>query len=176
MVIPIHLPSLTTHIHADRRLVFQVLTAFGSSNGGLGKTSVLQRDGDRMLVEFHTSARDLVGRERTYRTMEWVTPREPDRIDFEGVEGPLDVLRDRFLLEEVGNCTLLIYESQIGIRGWVFGWLIARLVVRPMMKRMMRKHTQEMKETIEARAKRSRLIPLKPCDVEVAELEDAAKR
>ena len=42
------------------------------------------------------------------------------------MEGPLTLLHDRFLLKVDGNCTLLRYESQVGLRGRLLGWLIAR--------------------------------------------------
>ena len=161
---PIRLRPLEINIHADRCLAFQVLTAFGASASGEGASSkVLERDGSRTLVEFHTPGRDLLGRRRTYRTIEWVTPREPDLVEFEGVEGPLDMLHDRFTLVAEGGCTRLIYESEFGMKGWLAGCLMGVLVVRPMLKRMMQKHLTEMKNTIEARAKRSRLYPKRPC-------------
>ena len=164
-VIPVHTPQTSVHIHADRRLAFQVLTAFGAGAGDGSSSRVLKRDGDRLMVEFNTPGRDLLGRRRTYRTVEWVTPREPDVIEFEGVEGPLTMLRDRFDLAEEGGCTRLDYRSEFGLAGWIFGWLISRLVVRRMLHRTMEEHLEEMKETIEARARRSRVFPQKPCSL-----------
>ena len=127
-VIPVHIPLMSVHIHADRRLAFQVITAFGASTGDGSSSKVLEREGERLLVEFHTPGRDLLGRRRTYRTVEWVTPREPDVIKFEGVEGPLTMLRDRFDLVEEGGCTRLDYRSEFGLAGWVFGWLVSMFV------------------------------------------------
>ena len=46
------------------------------------------------------------------------------------------------------------------------------LYVRPMMKRFMRQHVEELKETIEARASRSKLYPQQPCDDEGASEDD----
>ena len=164
-VIPVYIPHMSVHIHADRRLAFQVLTAFGASTGDGSSSRVLDQDADRLLVEFHTPGRDLLGRRRTYRTVEWVTPREPDAIEFEGVEGPLTMLRDRFDLADEGGCTRLDYRSEFGLAGWIFGWLFSALVVRRMLARTMREHLDEMKETIEARARRSRVFPQKPCSL-----------
>ena len=164
-VIPVHTPQTSVHIHADRRLAFQVLTAFGAGTRNGSSSGVLERDGDRLMVEFHTPGRDLLGRRRTYRTVEWVTPREPGVIEFEGVEGPLTLLRDRFDLAEEGGCTRLDYRSEFGLAGWIFGWLISRLVVRRMLHRTMEEHLEEMKETIEARARRSRVFPQRPCSL-----------
>ena len=100
-----------------------------------------------------------------YRTVEWVTPQEPDGIEFEGVEGPLTMLWDRFDLADEGGCTRLDYRSEFGLVGWVFGWLISRLVVRRMLHRTMEEHLEEMRETIEARARRSKVFPQRPCSI-----------
>ena len=130
MTIPLRLRSHGVEIQADQRLVFQYLTAFGRGKAGDNATSrVLRDEGERKLVEFHTEIRDLIGRKRTVRTTEWVTLSEPDSIDFEGVSGPLAILRDRLELEDDGECTVLHYHSTIGVRGWIFGWIAAALVV-----------------------------------------------
>ena len=172
--IPITVEPQEVHVHADRRLSFQVLTAFGASAQESGaSTKVLAEEKGRRLVEFHTPVRGLLGRRKVHRTVEWVALHEPERIDFEGVEGPLPLLRDRFTLEAQGNCTLFRYESTFGVRGWVLGWVLGVLYVRPMMKRFMSRHLEEFKETIEARAKRSRVYPQLPCSEE-AEAQHAA--
>jgi hypothetical protein len=164
-VIPVQLPALEVHIHADRRLAFQVITAFGASPGlGGGRSRVLnQYEDGRLLVEFHTPAEGFLGRHKVYRTVERVTLVEPERVEFEGVEGPLTLLYDRFQLQTEGNCTRLRYESQVGLRGWVLGWLIARFYVRPRLERLMRAHLEEMKEAVETRARRSKVYPQLPC-------------
>ena len=169
--IPIRMPSVSVHLHADPRLAFQVITAFGSSSlaegaNSPGKTRVLRREDGRLLVEFHTAGRNLLGRRKTYRTVEWVTLQEPDRIDFDGVEGPLALLCDRFDLADDRGCTLLAYHSTFGLKAWVAGWLFGILVVRPMLGRMMREHLAELKVTIEARARRSKVSPWPPCGLE----------
>jgi hypothetical protein len=84
-------------------------------------------------------------------------------VEFEAVEGPLAVLRDCLALEEENGCTLLRYESEFGVRGWVAGWLVGMFYVRPFMKRFIREHLKELKETIEARARRSKIYPQRPC-------------
>ena len=162
-IIPVCTPEMSVHIHAERELAFQVLTAFGAGPQNGSSSKVLERDGDRLMVEFHTPGKDLLGRRRTYRTVEWVTPRKPDVIEFEGVEGPLSMLCDRFDLTDEGGCTRLNYESEFGVKGWIFGWLASRLVVRRMLRKMMHEHLEEMKETIEARAERSKAFPQRPC-------------
>ena len=163
-VIPVQLLPLEVHIHADRRLAFQVITAFGASPSlGGGRSRVLGQDEEgRLLVEFHTPAEGWAGRPRVYRTVEQVTLTEPERVEFEGVEGPLTLLRDRFLLYAEGNCTRLRYESRVGLRGWLLGWVIARFYVRPRLERLMKAHLEEMKEAAEVRARRSKVYPQLP--------------
>lgn len=161
-VIPIRMDPVEIHIHADRRLAFQVLTAFGAKQPDGSSSRVLREEGDRKLVEFHSLIPTSRGK-KIYRTVEWVTLREPEGINFEGVEGPLDLLKDRFVLEDDGGCTRFRYESSFGMKGWVLGWLVGRFAVKPVLRRFMRDHVRGLKETIEARAKRSRVFPYRDC-------------
>ena len=164
-MIPITVPPLKVHLHADRRLVYQVVTAFGGPSFEEGaSTTVLDRDGERLLVQFDTPAKDFLGRRKTYRTVEWVSAREPDLIEFDGVEGPLPLLHDRFVLAEAGKCTNLIYESEFGVRGGVIGWIFGKLIVMRLMRRMMREHMAELKRSVETRSERSRVYPHPICD------------
>lgn len=163
-IIPIRLPIQEVHIHADPRLAFQVITAFGASSHESGSSSkVLSSAGSRLLVEFRTPTRDIFGRRKVYRTVEWVVPHEPHSVEFETVEGPLSMMRDRLVLVPEGGCTRLRYESVIGIKGWVAGWLLGMVYVRPLLMRLMREHLATMKETIETRARRSKVFPQRPC-------------
>ena len=162
-VIPVRMEAVETHIHADRRLVFQVLTAFGASQSDGGSSTVLRDEGHRKLVEFRSLIPTAAGSKQMVRTVEWVTLHEPEAIDFEGVEGPLDLLRDRFVLDDVAGCTRFRYESTFGLKGWIVGWLAARFRVKPLLGRFMREHTRQLKAIIEARAKRSRVFPYRPC-------------
>lgn len=163
-ILRIRMKPAEAHIHADRRLAFEVLTAFGaSSSAEKANPRVLSKENGRLLVEFHSHYKSLLGGEKTVKTVEWVTLSPPERIDFEGVRGPLAFLRDRFSFTEEGNCTRLRYESEFGLRWWLLGWLISTLLVKPILRRFMRNHMREMKATIEERAKRSRVYPQKPC-------------
>ena len=162
-VIPIRMEPVEIHIHADRRLAFQILTAFGANQPDGGFSKVLREETGRKLVEFHSLIPTARGGKKLYRTVEWVTLHEPEAIDFEGVEGPLNLLRDRFVLDDVGGCTRLRYESTFGVRGGVFGWLVGRLRVKPLLAAFMLEHTRKLKETIEERAKRSRIFPYREC-------------
>ncbi len=161
--IPIQLRHAEVHVHADRRLAFQVLTAWGGAGpDGKPTSRVIGEQDGRLLIEFRTPM-SLFGRTKVFRTVEWVTLTPPERIDFEAAEGPLSILRDRFTLEDRGGCTRFRYESTIGVRGWLAGWLIGKLFVQAIMERFMRRHLAELKETIEARARRSKVYPQAPC-------------
>ncbi|MEE9285129.1 MAG: hypothetical protein V3V35_05290 [Dehalococcoidia bacterium] len=173
--VPIRLPAAEIEIQADRRLAFQVLTAWGAAGpSGEPSSRVLREDGERKLIEFRTPIKGLFGRIKVYRTVEWVTTHEPDSIEFIASGGPLPLLKDRIVLEERGGCTRMRYESTFGVRGWLAGWLIGKLYVGPTLKRFMRHHLMTMKETIEARAKRSRVFPQQPCPP-LEEADDAAQ-
>ena len=169
MILPIRLTPVERHIHADRRLAFQVLTAFGVRQEDGSSSMVLKAEGDRKLVEFHsvipTFRHGQKRGQKMYRTVEWVTLLEPEEIRFEGVEGPVDLLQDRFVLRDLDGCTLFRYESTIGIKGGIAGWFKGRLLVRPTLSRFMRDHSHGLKETIEARAKNSRLYPYRHCSL-----------
>ena len=174
-IIPVYLPTIELHIQADRRLVFQVITAFGASNQGAASSSrVLSREEDGLLVEFHTPGRNLLGRGRVYRTVEWVVPHEPERVEFEVVEGPLSMMRDSLVLEEQGGCTCLKYQVEFGVKGWVAGWLLSILYVRPVLRHLIRKHLTELRDTIETRAKKSRMYPQRSCNPEKHTISNAA--
>ena len=162
-VIPIRMDAVEIHIHADRRLAFQVLTAFGTAQPDGSSSRVLRDEGHRKLVEFHSLMPTSTGGKKVYRTVEWVTLYEPEAIDFQGVEGPLALLRDRFILDDVGGCTQFRYESTFGMKGWIFGWLRGQFYVKPLLCRFMHEHTRQLKATIEGRAKLSRVFPYREC-------------
>ncbi len=163
---PIVLPPAEIHVHSDRRLAFQVLTAFGSgdSETGIPRPKVLEDRGDRKLVAFHTPIK-LLGRSIVFPTNEWVTLNEPEQIDFRLVPGTgpitggLKLLEDRFTLEDRKGCTLLRYESTFGIRWSWPGWILGKLLFAPVLRSFMQEHLDEVKITIEDRAKRSRVFP-----------------
>ena len=176
--IPIRMPTLEIEVHADRRLVFQVCTAWGVAGlDGKPVSKVLKEEDDgRLLIEFHTPVKGLLGRTKVTRTVERVAIREPEQIDFQGVEGPLPRLQDRFTLEEWEACTRFKYDSTFALHGSVLGWTVGMLYVRRLMKRFMREHIEEQKKlVVEERARRSRLYPQKPCPHEEAEVDDATE-
>ncbi|MBI4305389.1 MAG: hypothetical protein HY678_03625 [Chloroflexi bacterium] len=162
-VIPVRMKPVSAHIHADRRLAFQVLTAFGARQNGEGASKVLQDDGDAKVVEFRSVVPMLFGRKKEYRTVERVTLKEPEEIRFQGVEGPLDLLQDRLVLSRAKDCTWFTYESTVGVKGSLAGWLVSQLFVRPLLSRFMRQHVVKLKATIEERARNSKVFPQRVC-------------
>lgn len=170
---PIELEARSVHIRADRRLVYQVLTAFDRRSGQSGldgySTRVIEDHGDRKLVEFHTPLR-IRNRTHVARTVEWVQLTPPERIDFWLAEGyeetsifALSLLEDAFVLDAEGGCTQMRYESRLAVKAPVVGWLLARLVIVPVMSRHMVEHLEEIKVLCEARAVRSRVWPQVEC-------------
>ncbi len=163
---PIALPPAEIHIHADRRLAFQVVTAFGAaaSGGGVPGPKILQDEGDRKLVAFSTPVK-LLGMNRVFPTTEWVTLNEPEQIDFDLVPGKgpiaggLKLLKDRFTFEDREGCTLMRYESTFAIRWSWPGWILGKLLFAPIIGSHMRHHLDELKVMIEERASRSRAFP-----------------
>ena len=169
---PVELEARSVHIRADRRLVYQVLKAYGGSEqSGLDgySTRVIEDHGDRKLVEFHTP---LKVRNSTHvaRSVEWVQLVPPERIDFWLATGyeersifALSLLEDAFVLDAEGGCTEMRYESRLAVKAPVVGWLLARWVIVPVMSRHMVEHLEEIKVMCEARAVRSRVWPQGEC-------------
>lgn len=157
-------PTAEIHVEADRRLAFQVLTAWGASGpDGKPTAKVLEKSGDRLLCEFYTPVKAFWGIKWVQRTVEWVTVTEPERIEFEAVKAPIPVLLCFWSLDAWGECCLFKYDATIALHGSVFGWVFGMLFIRPMFMRMMKEHLVELKATIEARAARSRTFPQRPC-------------
>lgn len=171
-VIPIKIAPEKIHINCDRRLAFEVITAFGASMGNKGgdagqSNRVLKEEGDRKLVEFVTPLKLGPGLSRNWVTNEWVEMSEPDEVTFNLVPGKgpitggLQLLSDRFVFEVADTCTDLTYESTFGIRWSVFGWIFGKMFVERYLRKHMRDHLREVKPVIEARAARSRVYA--PC-------------
>ncbi len=160
---PITLEPRSIHIRADRRLVYQVLTAYGQSGLEEYCARVLEDYGDRKLVEFHTPLK--VGKStHIFRSVEWVQLTPPARIDFWLAPGyeeksifALSLLEDAFMLDDRGGCTEMTYESRFAVKAPVIGWLLARLMMMRVMSRHMAEHLEDIRELCEARAVRSRV-------------------
>lgn len=151
-IIPIKMKPAEVHINADRLRVYKWLTSF-ADNGPAGGPTVLAREGPaKLIVEFRTPITGLLGGRKTHRTVERVTLSEPSEIRFEGLEGPLDLLRDRISVNEESAGTNVRYESTFGLRGSVFGWLLGMLYVKRVLGGFMRQHLQQIKASIEREA------------------------
>ncbi|HEU0073768.1 MAG TPA: SRPBCC family protein [Dehalococcoidia bacterium] len=153
-IIPLQLKTAEVYLHAGRDEVFARLTGFRENRLPNAWPRVLEADesGSSLLVEFRTPVTGLLGRRKLHRTVERVTIDEAAEVRFEGVEGPLDLLHDRFSTEPFEGGTLVRYESTIGLRGSVFGWLLCLLYVRPVMQRFMVQHLTQLKQAVEAAA------------------------
>ena len=159
----IKIKSQQRHIHADQRLAFQVLSAFGAKTEDGSSSEVLKDEGQRKLVRFMTPF-SIFGRTSILVSDEWVTLEEPHAIRFslvkaQGLMGRLSDLEEAFLLNVQGGCVDMVYESRFRVRFGIIGWFIGRVFVRPVMRNFMGSHLAELKETIEARAKRSKVYP-----------------
>ena len=162
-IIPIRVPPVEVTIHADRQLTFSILTAFDAVRPNEhGSLRVLVHDGDRWLIEFHTTYTLWFGRRSTIVTTEWVSVLPHSRVEFNlaGPSGYLASLEDRFTLDVADGATRFRYESTFGMRGWIIGWLFGKVVVEPLMRRHMREHAREVKHLIEARSSSHRRAPL----------------
>ncbi len=166
---PITLEPRTIHIRADRRLVFQVLTAYGNMGLDGYSSKVMDDHGDRKLVEFHTPLK-IRNTTHVVRSVEWVKLTEPERIDFWLAEGyedksifALSLLEDAFALADRDGCTEMTYESRYAVNTPVIGWVVARLMIAPVMRRHMVDHLEDIRGLCEARAERSRVWPFEGC-------------
>lgn len=164
-IIPIRVTPVETLIAADRRLAFEVLSAFDAARPGSGSSArVIAEEDGRRLVEFRTEYVAWRGRPSTVVTTEWVTLHPPERIDFTLAQpsGSLALLIDRFTLDDVSGATRFRYESTFGLGRGVIGWVLGNLLVAPWMRRHMHEHTAQVKRLIETRAAHSRQYPRPP--------------
>ncbi len=147
--IPIRILPIEVQIDANRGKVFQFITTFGASLSDVEASSeVLSREENRLLVEYKTLTSVPFRRQKIFRTVERVIPHEPESVDFEEVEGPFAMRRERIILQEEGK-TYLQYEADLGMKGWILGWLLGVLFVRPKSKHAVQEHFRAIKETIE---------------------------
>ena len=156
---PIQLRPHTVRIKAARELVFQMMSHFGRGRlpGDNNESSkVLERDGNRLIVEFQTKALFA-----TYTTVEEVNLYAPERITFEHLSGPLHYAREEFTLDEVDSRETRLTHSGEFIWSMFpfFGWFGGIIYTRPMFERTLVKHMAQVKQAAEARATRSRIFP-----------------
>ncbi len=106
MIIPIRLAPVALHIHADRRLAFEVLTAFGARQEDGGASAVLRDEGDRKLVEFHSVIPVPGSGRKIYRTVEWVSAKADAVHRF-------DQMLDGDAVRIEGDTGLLVPEADV---------------------------------------------------------------
>ena len=161
MTRPIELSRRRMLVKAPRELVFQTITSFGRRyrRDSVGDSSKLvSREGDRLTVEFRTRAGLF-----TYTTLEEITLHPPDRVTFRHLDGPLHYAFEEFTLTDVDSDTDLCYEGEfIWSRIPIIGWIGAMVYTRPLFERAVARHMAHIRETCEARARRSHLFRRPP--------------
>jgi hypothetical protein len=145
-VIPVKMPPAEILIAALPIQVFDQITAFARSSNADGPKILRIEDNGDLVVEFRSEVTGVLGRRKIHRTVERVTLEPPVEVRFSGIEGPLDLLSDRFALFEAAGGTLFRYESTVGLRGSLLGWLVCRTYVSLVLGRFMRQHVSRVKE------------------------------
>ena len=146
-------------IQATRSVVFELISSFGedslgtdasNSSGEMEEGSrLVQREGNRLLMEFHS--RD--GR-KTYRTLEEVVLYPEERITFRHLEGPLHHSQEEFVFTETDSGTKMTHNGEIECRmHWLpgFGWMVARFYVKRRYEQLVLRHMNNLKERAEGR-------------------------
>ena len=159
MAKPIKLRQHTVRIRAPRELVFQMMSHFGRgrlSGDNNESSKILERDGNRLVVEFKTKALFA-----TYTTVEVVNLYPSERITFEHLSGPLHHASEAFIFEDIyGKETYLSHSGEIIWSTFpFFGWFGGIIYTRPVFERTIVKHMAQVKQAAEARAARSRVFP-----------------
>ncbi len=128
---------------APQELCFEVVAAAGRKVEEISPTE--------RLVEFKTSYR---GREVV--TIERLVLREPARIDYEWLKGPLPYVRESIaFVPNGGERTSIFYEGEFEVAGGLVARLIARLWIRSSFERIVLEHLEDAKRIAEQRAERS---------------------
>lgn len=148
-IIPVRMKAADIYIDAPRPEVFSKLTSFTREDAATGPAVLAREESGSLLVEFRTTVTGLLGRKKTHRTIERVTLMEPLEISFDGIEGPLALLRDRISLAAENGGTRVRYESTVGLRGSILGWLLAVLYVKRVLGAFMIQHLRQLKESTE---------------------------
>ncbi len=154
---------IVADVDAPAPLVYQMLAAIGQGAQRPGeRAEILERDGDRLRVDFWTVISLPAGLRRSVRTREAVQLRPPDRVEYEHLDGPARGLRESITIEIVSarQCRLAYVGSYP--RAGLIRRLVFRLLTGPAIERVMRVHFQDLRGRAELRAARSRLFPDEP--------------
>lgn len=142
------LPRGEVFVRAAPEICFQVVSS-------AGRTLERNTDGTR-LVEFEVT----VGGKRIV-TKELVRAREPERIDYRWVEGPLPAVEETIWIDARDGGAILRYEGRFGVDAPWFLRPFARRFIAKRFARAVHEHLLDAKELAERRANRSRLFPRK---------------
>jgi Polyketide cyclase / dehydrase and lipid transport len=145
-VMPVRLPAVEAVVTAPTTDVFEWVTSFTTNTSAGGSRVLSTEENGDLVCEFVSVVVGLLGRRKVHRTVERVTLEPPGEVRFQGMQGPLDLLRDRFTLTEVSDGTLFRYESTVGLPGSVFGWLLCQTYVRAVLGRFMRDHVAKIRD------------------------------
>lgn len=142
-------------VQASRSKLFAMISSFGvDQQAGAGEDSngeratLLEREGDRLLMEFNS--RD--GR-KVYRTVEEVMLYPEERITFRHLEGPLYHSREEFEFAESNAGTNMTHNGEIECRmHWLpgIGWAVARFYVKRHYELLVLRHMNSLKERAES--------------------------
>jgi len=143
-----------------RSVVFELISSFGGDRAGTNaggpasegaeRPRLVQREGNRLLMEFHS--RD--GR-KTYRTLEEVVLYPEERITFRHLEGPLYHSEEEFEFTEVASGTNMTHNGEIECRmHWLpgAGWAVARFYVKRRYEQLVLRHMNDLRERAEGRS------------------------
>lgn len=155
----VRLRQQSVTIRASRSVVFELISSFGeaglgtSANNSPGEgnegSRLVQRDGNRLLMEFHS--RDG---QKTYRTLEEVMLYPEKRITFRHLEGPLHHSQEEFVFTEENSGTKMTHNGAIECRMHRLpgaGWMVARFYVKSRYEHLVLRHMIDLKERAEGR-------------------------
>jgi hypothetical protein len=147
------LGPLSIRIAAPPGVVSQVIEAPYSERppaATRGHVRVLERRGNAVLAEHRTEVRGGL----TAITVEWVTFESRDRVTFELVRGPVPLVEEEFVLNELPDGTTeLAYRGELGADLWAIGRAWGRLVAARWDEAVARS-LDEIKRAAESRSRR----------------------
>ncbi|PZR64903.1 MAG: hypothetical protein DLM71_00955 [Chloroflexi bacterium] len=150
---------IESSVDAPAALVYEMLSSMGQPRRPNGEQStILAREGNRLVCEFWTLVPMPIGGGRIVRTREEVRLLPPDRVQYRHLDGPLRDLREEIVVEPLApRRTRLRYCATYRPKT-----LLHRLgfaILRPLVERTMVAHFTDLRGRAEARARRSRVYP-----------------
>ena len=147
-------------IEATRSVVFELISSFGGDGPGTNAggpanddaegSRLVEREGNRLLMEFHSSDGG-----KTYRTLEEVMLYPEERITFRHLEGPLYHSQEEFVFTEADSGTKMTHNGEIECRmHWLpgIGWMVASFYVKRRYEQLVLRHMKDLKERAEGRS------------------------